>query len=446
MARRTDAPTGVSSADLSAARFEPDGRDAWIRLLIALAMVTIGGAGMWCVVVALPAVQADFGIDRSSASLPYTCLMIGIAAGGMVLGRVSDRIGIVPVSFAGGTLLALGFAASSMAPDITTFALAHGVLIGIGCSASFGPIMADISFWFARRRGIAVAIVASGNYLAGAIWPPVLQHLIEIWGWRQALMTVAVVIAATLLPLAAALRRQPSRPQAPAVPLRQEAMAAGPRLAASEGHTGRLRPSGLLGPNGVQVLLVLAGLGCCVAMAMPQVHLVAYCGDLGYGPARGAEMLALMLGFGIVSRVASGFVADRVGGLTTLLVGSVLQCLALLLYMLFDSLASLYVVSILFGLFQGGIVPSYAIVVREVFPAQEAGQRVGICLAATLVGMALGGWLSGWIFDRTGSYQAAFANGIVWNVANQAIVLFLLLKLARGSSTMLSRPAAMVAP
>jgi MFS family permease len=181
----------------------------------------------------------------------------------------------------------------------------------------------------------------------------------------------------------------------------------------------------------LQVLLCIAGLACCVAMAMPQVHIVAYCGDLGYGVARGAEMLSLMLGFGIVSRIASGFVADRIGGLATLLIGSAAQGAALLLYLTFDGLVSLYLISALFGLFQGGIVPSYAFIIREYFPASEAGTRLGIVLMMTLLGMALGGWMSGAIFDQFGSYQAAFLNGLAWNLVNFTIAAWLLMRSRR---------------
>ena len=184
-------------------------------------------------------------------------------------------------------------------------------------------------------------------------------------------------------------------------------------------------------PGALQAILCLAGLACCVAMAMPQVHIVAYCGDLGYGPARGAEMLSMMLGFGLISRIASGFIADRIGGLATLLLSSVLQGVALLLYTFFDGLFSLYVISALFGLFQGGIVPMYAIIVREYFSPQEAGTRLGLVLMATLFGMAFGGWMSGVIFDLTGSYQAAFANGLMWNLVNVLIALWLLMRPGR---------------
>ena len=414
----------------------PDGRASWLRLALVLAIVTISGSGMWCVVVALTAVQAEFGVGRSEASLPYTLLMIGVAIGGVAFGRLSDRIGAVPVSFGGAVLLGLGYILSGLAPSLTWFALAHGCLIGVGCSASFAPLMADISFWFRRRRGIAVAIAASGNYLAGAVWPPLVQAGIEAYGWRASLIGVGVVCLATLMPLALLLSRSGPRPANPAPD---------PLAASGEPAGAGLHGAVDLKPATVQVLLVIAGIGCCAAMSMPQVHIVAYCGDLGYGPARGAQMLALMLVCGIVSRVGSGFVADRIGGLGTLLAGSALQCVALILYMLFDSLASLYVISILFGLFQGGIVPSYAIIVRELFPPAQAGQRVGTCIAATLVGMALGGWMSGWIFDVTGSYHAAFANGVAWNVLNQAIVLFLILRLTRRPSALRRTGPAVVA-
>jgi MFS family permease len=392
-----------------------DGPAAWARLAVALVLSTIGGVGMWSVVVILPAVQAEFGVDRAAASLPYTLQMIGFAFGGVVIGRAVDRFGVVPPVVGGALALGLGYALAGIAPNLFLFTLAHGLLIGVGSSATFGPLLADISHWFRRRRGIAVAICASGNYLAGVVWPPVVQHFTSTAGWRPTMIGIAVVVVATMLPLALLMRRR---------------LSAADEAANESAAGGRAADLGL-SPNTLQVLLVAAGLACCVAMSMPQVHIVAYCGDLGYGVARGAEMLSLMLGFGIVSRVASGFVADRIGGLATLLLGSALQGFALLLYLAFDGLTSLYVISALFGLFQGGIVPSYAIIVREYFPPNEAGGRVGLVLMATLFGMALGGWLSGLIFDLTGSYQAAFLNGALWNLANLAIVAWLIMRTGR---------------
>jgi MFS family permease len=337
--------------------------------------------------------------------------MIGFGLGGMVMGRLADRRGIAWPATCGALALGVGYVLSGFAGSIWQFALTQG-LIGFGSSAAFGPLMSDISHWFARRRGIAVAIASCGNYLAGTLWPPVVQNSIASHGWRATQIAIGVLCLATMLPLILALRRPAPRPVSiePAT--------------ATGGGRGALGVS----PNTLMVLLCVAGVGCCVAMAMPQVHIVAYCGDLGYGPARGAEMLAAMMGFGIISRIAGGFIADRIGSLQTLLLGSALQGVALFLYLWFDGLVSLYVISALFGLFQGGIVPMYAIIVRECFSPTETGTRLGIVLMATLVGMALGGWMSGVIFDLTGSYRAAFLNGIGWNVLNGAIVLWLLMR------------------
>ena len=390
-----------------------DSPQSWTRLALALALGTIGGVGMWSVVVALPAVQAEFGVARGAASLPYTLTMLGFGVAGVVLGRWADRFGIMRPMMIASAALGVGYLASGHASTLTQFALAQGLLIGVGSSVCFGPLMADVSMWFARRRGIAVAIVASGNYLAGTIWPPIVQHFIATSGWRATYFGIGVFVLVTMIPLALLMRSPP-----PA----QGASHAGVRAV-----PGSPRALGL-SPAALQGLLIVAGVACCVAMAMPQVHIVAYCSDLGYGPARGAQMLSLMLGFGIVSRVTFGFISDRIGGLRTLLLGGGLQCVALLLFLPFDGLVSLYVISALFGLFQGGIVPSYAIIVREYFPAREAGGRIGIVILATVVGMALGGWLSGVIFDLTGSYHAAFLHGIAWNLVNLSIASWLLLR------------------
>jgi MFS family permease len=388
-----------------------DSRAAWIRLWVALAIGTLGSVGMWSFVVALPAVQTDFGVARGEASLPFTLTMIGFGAGGILMGRLADRFGVIVPILLGALLLGTGYVASGFAANLWQFALAQGV-IGLGSSGTFGPLMTDISHWFARRRGIAVAIASCGNYLSGVIWPPLVQHFIASHGWRPTQMAVGIICVAGILPLAIYMRRP-----APAHPADHGG-------AAAAGQRDTLGISA----NTLMVLLFVAGIACCVAMSMPQVHIVAYCGDLGYGPARGAEMLSAMLGFGLISRIAGGFIADRIGGVATLLISSVLQGVALLLYVFFDGLISLYVISALFGLFQGSIVPMYAIIVREYFAPREAGMRLGIILMATLGGMALGGWMSGWIFDLTGSYQAAFLNGIGWNLINVTIIGWLMLR------------------
>jgi MFS family permease len=333
------------------------------------------------------------------------------------MGRLADRFGLFVPLLIAGCATGLGFVLASQAGGLLGFALAHGLLIGLlGSSVTFAPLMADTALWFVRRRGIAVAVCASGNYLAGTVWPPIVQHFVETAGWRNTYLGVGAVCCLSMLLLAPLMRRRP-----PAQP--PSTAKAGARLSAD-------RPFGL-SPNTATLALCLAGVACCVAMAMPQVHIVAYCTDLGYGAARGAEMLSLMLACGIVSRLVSGLICDRIGGLRTLLLGSVLQGVALLLFLPFDGLVSLYLIAALFGLFQGGIVPAYAIIVREYFPASQTGARVGTVIMFTMVGMATGGWMSGKVFDLTGSYHAAFLNGVAWNLLNLTIIVFLLRRTMR---------------
>ena len=385
---------------------EVDSPYAWWRLSISVLISTIGGVGMWSFVVALPTVQADFGVLRADASLAYSLLMIGFAVGSVGAGKLADSYGIRPTLILGAAAIGLGYIGTSYAPSLMLYALGH-LLIGLGTATGFGPLIADVTHWFERRRGIAVGICSSGNYVAGALWPPIIQPFIASDGWRVTHLGIGIFCLATLLPLSFLLAR---------------------RRKFEHGGTSAQGAASAFGisPTTLQLLLSIAGVACCVAMSMPQVHLVAYCSDLGYGPARGAQMLSLMLACGIVSRIVFGSICDRIGGLRTLLLGSILQGTALVLFLPFDGLVSLYVISALFGLFQGGIVPSYAIIVREFFDRAEAGARVALVITATLFGMALGGWMSGAIFDLTGSYRAAFLNGIAWNLVNVSIATWLL--------------------
>ena len=395
----------------------PESAYAWLRLGICVLLSTIGGISLWSVVVVLPAVQTEFGVDRATASLPYTLTMVGFAVGGVMMGRLADRFGIMLPALIGAAALSIGYIAAAESTSLWQFALAHGLLIAFfGGAATFGPMVADVSHWFTRHRGIAVAIAASGNYLAGTIWPPLVQHFVQTIGLRQTLIDIGLLCAVTMIPLALLLRRKPPAHHASVT---------------TNISTGSLG----LSPAQLQAALAVAGFCCCVAMSMPQVHIVAYCGDLGYGFTRGAEMLSLMLGLGIVSRVGSGIIADRFGGLPTLLIGSIGQMLALLLYLGFTGLTPLYAISALFGLVQGGLIPCYAIIVREYLPAREAGMRFGVVIMATLFGMAFGGWISGVIFDVTGSYRAAFANGALWNLLNACIAVALLSRSARRVAT-----------
>ena len=388
-----------------------DSRYSWKRLAITLLIATIGNVGMWSIIAVMPEVQAEFDTARATASLPYTLTMAGFALGNLVIGRAVDRFGITLALSGAALLLGAGYTLAAASPTIHLLSIAQ-LVIGFGTAAGFGPLIADISHWFRRRRGIAVAIAASGNYLSGAIWPNLLQGIQAESGWRGVYFALAAIIVASMIPLAMLLRR------------RVPASALGSVQTAAAART----QSVAFPPRVLQLLLALAGVGCCVAMSMPQVHIVSLCSDLGFGPTVGAEMLSLMLIGGVASRLVSGVIADRLGGVATLLIGSTLQCIALFLYLPYDGLVSLYMVSAVFGLSQGGIVPSYALIVREYMPAKEAGARVGFVMMATIAGMALGGWMSGWIYDVTGTYRLAFLNGIAWNLLNIAIIATIFLR------------------
>ncbi|MCP4821096.1 MAG: MFS transporter, partial [Shimia sp.] len=388
-----------------------DSRYSWIRLAITLLIAVFANVGMWAVIVVMPSIQAEFGIDRAGASVPYVLTMVGFAVGNFAIGRAVDRFGVTKSLIGAAVLSAVSYGLAAVSPSVAILSLVH-FFLGFGTAVGFGPLIADVSLWFQKRRGIAVAIAASGNYLSGAIWPMLLSGVQADFGWRGVFVALAVITLAAVVPLAMLLR--------PKVP--EEALMAQQLAAEAKQGSAPFKPAVLMW------VLGLAGVGCCVAMSMPQVHIVSFCVDLGYGPAVGAEMLALMLMGGVVSRLISGLVADKLGGVITLLIGSVLQCLALFLFLPFDGLVPLYLVSAAFGLAQGGIVPAYALVVREYMPAREAGSRVGFVMMATIMGMALGGWMSGWIYDVSGSYGLAFINGIAWNGLNIGIMLALLLR------------------
>jgi MFS family permease len=388
-----------------------DSRYSWFRLIVTLIIAMVANVGMWAIVVIMPAVENEFVAGRAVTSLPYTLAMVGFAFGNLLIGRIVDRFGVTWALNGAVVVITFGYLLSMWAPSMMILSLTH-LLLGLGCAVGFGPLIADISHWFLKRRGIAVALVASGNYLSGAIWPNLLSGMLAENGWRQVYLTLAIITVVVLVPLSMLLRRK--------LPL--------------DAHTTADASSALntrnagLSPRSLQYLLGLAGVGCCVAMAMPQVHIVAYCVGLGFGPGVGAEMLSLMLLGGVISRLISGLFADQFGGVRTVLVGAVLQCIALFFYLPYDGMVSLYLISLIFGLSQGGIVPGYALIVREYMPAKEAGARVGFVLLMTILGMALGGWMSGWIYDVTGSYQAAFLNGIAWNAIPIVVMLMLVMR------------------
>ena len=388
---------------------EHDSLYSWTRLLIALLLATVGNIGMWVVVIVLPDIQQEFKIDRGTASIPFALTMVGFAIGNWVMGHVVDRYGITKTIIFAATVNTAGYIAAMYVNNVYSLSILQ-FFIGLGTAAAFGPLIADTSHWFLKRRGIAVALIASGNYFSGAIWPPLFNSTLQSDGWRDVYWILALSTVFIMIPLSFLLTKKISEETA--------------RI--SDAASSDKRQNVTISPKTLTILLSIAGIGCCVAMSMPQVHIVAFCIDLGFGPAVGAEMLSLMLIGGIISRLINGILADKLGGVYTLLIGSTLQCIALFLYLPFDGLVSLYIVSLVFGLSQGGIVPSYAIIIREYLPGVDAGTRVGFVMMCTIMGMAIGGWMSGWIYDLTGSYAAAFWNGIVWNFLNIAIVLFLI--------------------
>jgi len=396
-------PAARSSARVTSVE-QPYG---WVVVLVSMTMMAVALGAPYLVIVALKPIAAEFGWPRAVPSLCYALVLLGAGLGGLVMGRWADRAGILPPALLGALGIASGAWWASTAEGMAALYLSHGLLMGfLGNGAFIAPLLANASHWFDRRRGIAIALVASGQNLAGAIWPPVLRYLTDAYGWRQAFALYAIVALATLLPLSLVMRRPP-----PHAPLAIDA-------------AGRARSGQVLGwPAGVvQATLCLAVVGCCVAMAMPMVHVIAHATDLGHPRARAAEMLSLLLGCALVSRLLFGLVADRIGGLRTLLIGSAGQAVMLSSFVLADSLWGLYLVSALFGLAFGGIVPSYALIVRELFPAGQAGWRIGAVILFGSIGMALGGWLGGHIFDLTGSYRNAFLVGVAFNLGNLALV------------------------
>lgn len=388
---------------------EVDSGYAWWRLVLTLILGTVACVGNWSVVVLLPTLEIEFDTVRGGASLPYTFTMLGFAFGGVVMGRLADRVGIVVPVLIGAFLLCIGYVVAALTTNIWQFAICS-MVIGLGSAAGFAPLISDLSLWFGKYRALAVAFAASGSYLSGAAWPLIIEHFLAIQDWRIIHVEIGVFVPMVMVPIGLLLKR------------RLETVTYAQAEAATEAARNELG----LSPNVLQAVLVVAGFACCMAMSMPQVHLVAYCGDLGYGVAVGTQIIALMLGLGVISRLASGAVADRIGAGPMLILGSSMQGAALLLYLFFNSKSSLYVISGLFGLFQGGIVPMYAVIIRKYLPPREAGIRISLVLMATVLGMACGGLAAGYIFDATGSYRLAFLHGSLWNGVNLALVSWLI--------------------
>jgi len=384
-----------------------------IRLTTALALMTLGCSAMYAGVMVLEPLALELGTGRGNSSLIYGTFMIGFALGGVFMGRLADRMGIMIPALIGSLALPAGFYLAAHASSILEICLAFSLLCGfLGSSFSMAPLIADISHWFNRRRGLAVGIAFSGSYIAGAIWPPILQRMFDAQGWRESFIDLALLTLIFMALLSLLLYpRPPANEQLP-----------------TTGSANSNLTNSAISAGTLQSLICLAGFGCCVAMAMPQIHIVPYVMDLGHPAIRGAEMLGLMLGFGVISRVGSGWLSDRIGGLATLLLGSALQLAVLIAFLTGNSLVFLYGISIAFGLSQGGIVPSYTIILRAFFPPKQAGWRISTSFLFTVAGMAFGGWIAGLLYDLTGSYTVSFLNAIGFNILNLWIAASLLKK------------------
>ncbi|MDC1357299.1 MFS transporter [Pseudomonadota bacterium] len=388
-----------------------DSREAWFRLIIIFIMSVVGTAGMWSVVIIMPAIQSEFQLDRAASTYPYVTTMLGYGIGNVIIGRMLDKIGIKkPIIFAL-TLLILSYLLSTLATNVLWLSIIQ-FFLGFSAAAFFGPMMADISKFFYKRKGLAVSLVASGQHLCGAIWPFLIKDFLLDGEWRHAHLFIAFVCS-IIIPILFFLigNKKPNIEMNNNTEKKEESVNSNLKLSISN--------------RNVQTLLMFAGVFCCIAMSMPQVHIVPLCIDSGFGLAVGTEILSYMLFAAVTSRVLFGLLSDKIGPIQTLILGSTLQAISLSMFLPFDSQLSLYIVAVFFGLSQGGIVPIYAVIISKFLPSNEVAERVGLIIFATVIGMSLGGWLSGEIYDYTNSYKLAFLNGIFWNVINLSIMIYL---------------------
>lgn len=386
----------------------------WAIVAASLLFCSVAFGASYLSVVALKPVAAEFDWPRWVPSLAYSAILLGSGIGGVAMGHWADRAGVHWPARFGAVMIGLGLWVASAAESAVVMIGACGLLLGLlGMSTAFAPLLTNVTRWFDRRRGMAVAIVASGQSVAGAVWPVTFNWGIEVWGWRDTFLAYGVFSTLVMLPLSFVLARP-----APRMAVQVKPMSPG-SLDAAPAHTD-------FPPRVKFFMLCLAIVGCCVAMAMPMVHVVALSSDLGYGSDRGAQMLSLLLATAFISRIGFGVLSDRIGGLMTILIGSGLQAAVLAFYAVVDSLLGLYVLSGVFGLVFGGIVPAYALAVRELFPDSQAGWRMGVVFLFGTVGMAIGGVMGGWVFDLTGTYSLAFLTGLVFNIINLVTISTLL--------------------
>ena len=396
-----------------------DSLTAWKASLVALFCLSLAFGAPLVATVSLKSIAADMGGARSVPALGGSLAWLGSAIGGLLMGRLADRFGIRSTVIGGALSIFVGLYISTLGEPWQLW-LGHGLFVGLlGLGGLNAPLYVYVSHWFYRRRGSALALLSSGNYLAGACWPVAFEQISGNWGWRTTMLAYGLIQLVAILVLAGFFL--PSAPHASA--------AAGSRTAAAPERLAGLKR------NGVFAAIALAGFLCCVPMAMPQGHLVALCSDRGLTPAVGAAMLSVLLTVAFVSRQVWGAVSDRIGGIRTALLSSFMQAAAVSGYLFVQQQSGLFTVSIAFGLGFSALIPAYVLAVREIFPPQEAYWRVPATLMMTGSGMATGGWLAGYLFDRSGSYDLPFAVGVGANLVNLVLLATLTwLLYIRGSS------------
>jgi len=391
-----------------------ENRESWKAAWLTLAILSISFGSPLLVVVGLKPMQEALGTERSVLALAGALVWIGTGAGGVLMGWLADRIGVRATVALGAVMMAGGLALSSLGP-IWALYVGQGLMVGLlGNGGIYAPLLVHVSRCFDRRRGTAIALISSGQYVAGVVWPALFERGIAELGWQPVMRAYAVIVLLAILPLTLLIRPAPAA--APSPHGRAAAMSA--------------RRIGGLHPNAVQALLCLAGFCCCIPMAIPSAHLVAFCSGIGISPTHSALMLSVMLGAAFLARQAWGALADRIGGLRTVMTGSAFQAVAIACFLLTQDEVGLFAIAAAFGLGFSGIIPAYSVTIRDLFPANEASWRIPLVLFTAMGGMAVGSWLAGLLYDHFGYYAPAFGTGVAFNIANLLIVGFLVVRLA----------------
>ena len=394
-----------------------DGRRSWRTAWLVLAILSVSYGSPLPIVVGMKIIQADLGIDRSILALAGSLVWVGTGAGGILMGWLADRIGLRPVVAIGACMIAGGLALSSLG-SIWALYVGYGLMVGLlGNGGVYPPLLIYVTRWFDKRRGAAVALISSGQYVAGVMWPWLFERGMSTIGWEKVMLAYGALVVVFILPATYFLKPAPMANVAAPLPR-------------SLSRDGRHRVAGLH-PNAAQALICLAGFCCCIPMSIPSAHIVAFCGDIGIPPTQGAAMLSVMLAAAFLARQFWGALADRIGGLRTVMVGSACQAVAIACFLLTQDEVGLFFIAAAFGLGFSGIIPSYAVAIRELFPSSQASWRIPLTLFTAMSGMAFGSWYAGALYDHFGYYAPAFGSGAAFNVLNLCIVGFLVFRTAR---------------